>query len=213
MNPLKIKNSDYLIALSGYFLVAFFILGGILLSPATVGFFHDWFIGPYPEMNKNWATNGLYKWDTQAGNKNYDTDWIFRLILLSSPVLAGEVLTKGLLIISITLSGFGAYYLARTLRLDIYVSFIAGMIYIFSPIIFTRIVAGHAYYLIAYFLPPLIVASFIKGKEHNKRYFVIGGLLLSFAIIQIQFLVMISIILVILSLTDIKRVKKSVVGL
>ena len=69
MNPLKIKNSDYLIALSGYFLVAFFILGGILLSPGTVGFFHDWFIGPYPEMNQFFANGGFYIWDSQSGNK------------------------------------------------------------------------------------------------------------------------------------------------
>ena len=93
-------------------------------------------------------------------------------------------------------------------------SFAAGVLYIFSPIIFSRIVAGHIYYLIAYFLSPLILASFLKGKEeNNNRYFIISGLILSFAVIQLQFLVMVFIILLIFTVVDIKRIKKSAIGL
>ena len=48
MKLLKIKHFDYLIALAGYFAIAFAILAGTLMSPGTIGFFHDWFIGPFP---------------------------------------------------------------------------------------------------------------------------------------------------------------------
>ena len=66
MNPLKTKRYDYLIALLAYFVISLIVLGQILLSPGTVGFFHDWFIGPYHEMNKSWANSGLFIWDSQS---------------------------------------------------------------------------------------------------------------------------------------------------
>ena len=158
----KKKNVDYLIALTGYFLIALFILNRILFfSPGTIGFFHDWFIGPYPEMNRIYADGGFYTWDPQIGNKFYYTDWIFRLILIPFSFLGGEVLTKGLLIVIITLSGFGAFCLGKRLKLSPYSSFAAGVLYIFSPIIFTRIVAGHIYYLVAYFLSPFVLSFFL----------------------------------------------------
>jgi hypothetical protein len=214
MNQLKTKYFEYLAALSIYFIVALLVLGGTLLSEGTIGFFRDWFIGPYHEMNKSWANKGVFIWDSQIGNKVYDTDWIIRLTLLPLPYMGGEALSKGLLILCITLSGFGAFCLGKRLKLNTYVSFAAGILYIFSPIIFSRIVAGHLYYLVAYFLSPLILANFLKGKEENSnRYFIIAGLLLSFAVIQLQFLVMIFLILLIFALVDFKRIKKSMIGL
>jgi hypothetical protein len=214
MNPLKTKHYDYLIALLAYFIISLIVLGQILLSSGTIGFFHDWFIGPYHEMNKSWAKSGLYIWDSQIGYKVYDTDWIIKLILLPIPFLGGEILSKGLLILIMTLSGFGAFCLGRRLKLSWYASFAAGIIYIFSPIIFTRIIAGHLYYLIAYFLTPLILTSFLQGKEqNNKKYFIVAGLLLSLAVIQIQFLVLVFLILLIFTLLDFKQIKKAAIGL
>jgi len=214
MNPLKTKHYDYLIALLAYFVISLIVLGEILLSPGTIGFFHDWFIGPYNEMNELWAKSGLYKWDSKIGNKDYDTDWLFKLIFIPLSFLGGELLSKGLLIFIITFSGFGAFCLGRRLKLSWYVSFATGILYIFSPIVFTRIVAGHMYYLIAYLLAPLIVVYFLKGKEeNNNRYFIIAGLLLSIAVVQIQFLVMIFFILIIFLLFDFQRIKKGIIGL
>lgn len=214
MNLLRVKNSDYLIALSAYFIIALSTLSGIVFSPGTFGFFHDWFIGPYPEMNYFWAGGGFYIWDSQSGNKVYATDWIFRIALYPFSFLGGEVLTKGLLVFIITLSGFSAFCLGKQLKLSPISSFAAGILYIFSPIIFTRIVAGYIYYLIAYLLAPLILANFLKGREENRNnYFIISGVLLAFAFIQLQFIVLILIILLILSLIDFRNIKKSARGL
>jgi hypothetical protein len=213
----KIKNFQPVIVLTTYFLIAFFILNRILFSSGTVGFFHDWPIGPYPEMNRFYANGGFYVWNSQLGNTVYFTDWIFRLSLVPFSFLDGETLTKGLLTLIITLSGFSAFCLGRRLGLNQYSSFAVGILYIFSPIIFTRIVAGHIYYLIAYFLSPLILTLFLKGKEDKKnkinKYFIIAGILTSVAVIQLQFLVMIFIILLVFSLVDIKNIKISALGL
>jgi hypothetical protein len=213
-NLLRIKYSDYVIALLAYFLIALSVLGGVIFSPGTIGFFHDWFLGPYPEMNYHWADAGFYIWDSQSGNKIYATDWIFRVALYPFSFLGGEVLSKGLLIFIITLSGFSAFCLGKQLKLSPIISFAAGVLYILSPIIFTRIVAGHIYYLVAYLLAPLILANFLRGREENRnKYFIISGILLSFAFIQIQFIVMVFIILLIFSLIDFRNIKKSTRGL
>jgi len=213
MNILNMNRFDYLVALLAYFIIALIILNSVLVLPGTIGFFHDWFIGPYPEMNKLWASDGLYKWNSQIGNKIYDSDWIIRFILLPFSFLGGEVLSKGLLIFSITLSGFAAFSLTRSIKLSWYVCFAAGVIYIFSPIIFTKIIAGHVYYLIAYALAPLVIECFLKGKQKNNyRYYVTSGLLLSIGVIQEQFLVMVFLILLVFSLVDIQRIKKNLIG-
>ncbi|HKQ22024.1 MAG TPA: hypothetical protein VJS91_08295 [Nitrososphaeraceae archaeon] len=216
MNFSRIKYFDYIIALTSYFFLSLLMLSAFLFSPGTIGFFHDWFLGPFEEMNMTWAKNGPYAWDPQTGYKFYHTDWILRLIigLFPSSVMGGEVLSKGFLIMVITLSGFGAFCLGKRLKLNPCVSFVAGILYIFSPLIFTKIIAGHIYYLIAYFLGPLIINSFLKGKEEKRnRYFIIAALLLSFATVQIQFLPMIFLVLLIFALVDFKRIKRSIVGL
>jgi hypothetical protein len=236
---MKIKRFEYLIALIGYFLVALFILNRILFAyPGTIGFFHDWPIGPYPEMNQQYSKGGLYIWDASynGGNKLYPTDWIFRVSLIPFSFLGGEILTKGILLLIITLSGFGAFCLGKQLKLSPFSSFAVGILFIFSPIVFTRIVAGHIYYLAAYFLSPFIVTLFLKGRgeqkkeekeekqkqqekakiesrKNNFKYFIIAGILTAFAAIQLQFLVMIFIVLLIFSVIDIARIKKSAIGL
>ena len=68
-NLLRVKYSDYVIALLAYFLIALSVLGGIIFSPGTVGFFHDWYLGPYPEMNYHWADAGFYIWDLSQGTR------------------------------------------------------------------------------------------------------------------------------------------------
>ena len=211
---LEIRYFDFLLPLVAYLAISLIVLNGILLSPGTIGFFHDWFIGPFPEMNELWSTNGLYVWDGQLGDKLYGTDWVIRLVLAPFSFLGGEAISKGLLVLCMTFSGFGAFCLGKRFHLSPYVSLVAGILYIFSPLIFTRIIAGYIYYMIAYFLSPLIVESFLKGKqENNNRHFIVGGLLLSFALIQLQFLPMIILILVIFTVFDLKRIKKSIAGL
>jgi hypothetical protein len=65
MYLLKIKHFDYFVALGIYFIISFLVLDSILTSPGSIGFFHDWSIGPYYEINEYWANKGLYIWDSQ----------------------------------------------------------------------------------------------------------------------------------------------------
>jgi hypothetical protein len=205
---------DYVVSLCIYFLLSLLALHSIIILNGTIGFFHDWPFGPYEEMTQSYSNDGLYSWDSQYGPHIYSTDWILKLILIPfSPFINGEILTKGILIFTMTLSAFGAFSLAKYLHLRSSSSFVAGLVFIFSPIFFTRIVAGYVYYLIGYSLSPLILLTFLKGKEQNSyKYFVISGLILS-AVIQIQFFVMLLIVLFIFIINEHKNVKRGLAGI
>src|SRR5215211_5269195 len=101
MYAFKSTHLPYFTALAGYLLITRFILGNVLFSPGTIGFFHDWSIGPYPEMMHSWASDALYIWDSQEGNKIYPTDWFLRIIFIPFSFLGGEVISKGLLVLLI----------------------------------------------------------------------------------------------------------------
>ena len=205
---------EYLVVLIAYFIIARFVVGDILFSEGTIGFFHDWYIGPYPEMMFDYSKGGLYLWDPQSGSVPYSVDWVIRVLSLPFSFVGGEIYSKAIIVISLTLSGFTSFYLGRTLKLNTYVSFLAGVIYIFSPIIFTRIVAGYTYYLIGYALAPAVLSAFLKGYEkQNKKMFIVAGLLTALAIIQLQFLVMIFVVLLVFTLTKYKNIRVGFTGL
>ena len=63
------RNSQYIIALAVYFLLSLFVLSKVIFSPGTIGFYHDWPLGPYPEMTSLFAQEPLYSWDPQSGGK------------------------------------------------------------------------------------------------------------------------------------------------
>ncbi|MFX0203196.1 MAG: hypothetical protein ACFFCW_44400, partial [Candidatus Hodarchaeota archaeon] len=189
----------------------------MLLSNGTLGFFHDWFIGPFPEMISKYAFNGFQLYDMNFGNKIYPSDWLFRVSLVPFAFLGGEIVSKGILVFFMTLSGFSLFCFGRKiLKLDYYWSLIVGLIYIFSPIIFTRSIAGHIYYLIGYALMPLLLLFFCKTQEVEEKklqYAVASGLLFGLVGIQIQFFVMAFIILIIFVFVNYKKLRNGLLSL
>jgi len=151
------------------------------------------------------------------GNKIYPSDWLFRVFLIPFSFLGGESISKEMLVFFFVLSGFSMFCFGRkTLKLNYYWSLIAGLVYIFSPIVFTRLVAGHIYYMIGYALMPFLLITFCKAKEAEKKQFqyaVASGLLFGLVGIQLQFLVMAFIILIILVLINYKKLKNGLLSL
>ena len=215
LNFTSSKNMQYLIVLLVYFIIARFVAGSILFSEGTVGLFHDWYIGPFPEMMKEYSTGGLYVWNPQTGNIPYSVDWVIRIVSMPFSFLGGEIYSKALIVLTITLSGFTTFYLGRTLGLNPFVSFIAGILYIFSPVIFTRIIAGYTYYLIGFALAPAILSTFLRGynKQGKKRMFIVAGLLTAVAIVQLQFLIMVFVVLLVFVLIKFEKIRIGLAGL
>lgn len=209
------QNLQYLAVFLVYLIIARFVAGSILFSDGTVGLFHDWYIGPFPEMMNQYTTDGFFVWNSQTGNIPYAVDWIIRIISIPFSFLGGEIYSKALIIITISLSGFTTFYLGRTVGLNPFISFIAGVLYIFSPIVFTRIIAGYMYYLIGYALAPAILAMFLKGYDDQgkKTMFIVAGLLTAVAIIQLQFLIMILVVLFVFVLVKYERIRTGLAGI
>lgn len=155
-----------------YFLLALGIMRFVLLEPGTIGFFHDWPFGPFEEMSKEYAMSGLYVWNTQQGHLLHPSDWILKLFLLPISLLGinGETLSKGFLTIALTLAGYAIFFLARKLGLGFVSSFITGMVYVFSPIVFTRVVAGYLYYLINWIFYCSLCIGFLYRRFKDKKY-------------------------------------------
>ncbi|MEM3587228.1 MAG: hypothetical protein QXO71_07915, partial [Candidatus Jordarchaeaceae archaeon] len=181
------------------------------MSDGTIGLFHDWFVGPFPEMITKYGLDGFQLYDIDYGNKNYPSDWLLRIFLIPFAFLGGELVSKSILVFFITLSGFSMFcFGSKTLKLNYYLSLLAGLIYIFSPIVFTRAVAGHIYYLIGYSFTPFLLTTFHKAQEKKEKrvsYAVISGVLLGVVGVQIQFFLMVFILLLLLTLLDYKNLK------
>lgn len=209
----KQATKEIFIPLFLYTSIALFVSRSILLSNGTIGLFHDWFIGPFPEMIAKYGYDGFQLYDTKVGNKVYPSDWLFRILLIPFAFFGGEIISKSMLLLFITLSGFSMFHFGnKTLKLDYYWSFIAGLIYIFSPIIFTKAVAGHMYYLVGYSLTPLLLMVFHKAQEAKKNilaYSIVSGIIFGFTGVQIHFFVMNFIIVLLLVLINYNNLKKS----
>ncbi|MDH5266303.1 MAG: hypothetical protein OEW62_01340 [Candidatus Bathyarchaeota archaeon] len=189
---------------------------GILSSSGTVGLFHDWSIGPFPEMIAKYSYDGLQLYDANLGNKVYPSDWLFRILLVPFAFLGGEIVSKGMLIFFITLSGFFMFYFGKTLKLSYFSSLIGGLIYVFSPIVFTKAVAGYVYYLLGYALTPFLLVVFFKAqrnKEKRLTYSIISGLIFGLIGTQIQFFIMGFTILLTLVLIDYRNLKNGLIVL
>lgn len=188
------------------------IFMGIVAMPGTIGFNHDWPYGPFPEMLEAEGWGGLDLFSESQGNKIYPTDWLFRLMLIPLAGLGGEVLTKGLLVLFTALAGTTMFWLARELKLDPLWALVAGIIYVFTPIVFTRAMAGHVYYLLAYALAPLAFMFFLKalGSGRPWRYALLSGAVVGIATVQIQFAVMLPLILFIYLILDHRHARTNV---
>jgi len=199
----KFQNSFIILC---YLFMSIVVFRNILLQRGAIGFRHDWAIPQYQEQVSQFGFESFYSWLSQSLgiNPSYPADFLLKIMFgfLSLSGLGGEVLSKAFAISAIFLSGLFMYYLCRSMRLQGKSSFIAGIFYMFTPVMFNRIVAGQIAYIFAYALSPLVIALFMKSVENHTvqyRIVVMTGLLFAFAGVQIQFLVMLLALLLIYS--------------
>ncbi len=198
----------YVFPLLLFSLFAFISMREVLGDPGTIGLYHDWFIGPTPELISSFGNAGSHLLSPELGNKIYPTDWLFRLCSIPFAGLGGEVVSKGFLFGSMVVSGLSMYALGRGLRMSYPISLIIGLIFLMTPVVFTRCISGYLYYLFAYAIAPLLILMFIKAIDdptHRIGYSLAGGLIFGLMATQIQFLVMGAMILLALALADYKR--------
>lgn len=188
------------IALAIYVALSILILRDILLTEYQFGFNHDW-IFPYTAYElKIYVTQAFYLWyDSNLGTHTvYPAKYLLQYILLPCFYLGftGASSIKILLFLIFVFSGYFMYRLVyETFKLSYIPSLISGIFYIITPVIYNKVIAGHLLFLIGYTLSPLIIIYLTKYINTNRiKYLILVGLLIAFASIQIQFSVMLFIL-------------------
>ena len=119
--------------------------------------------------------------------------WGFPYFVLLNAVLAplgfvGGVEIKVLSIVLISFAGVTAFMLGRFFRLSFFSSFLTGLFFMTSPVVFNWLLSGWVYFLIGYALLPLTILATTKFLETKDfRYLLINGLIMSVALAQPAF--------------------------
>ncbi len=189
------------------FVVLFFLffsltlLRGLVFSNGFIGFNHDWNFPMTPEALKSFCSQSLSIWNTQDAGYGlvYPAENLYRFLLFpfSFSGFSGLQVIDLILVSTFTFGGFFMYLLLKeSFGLKFIPSVISSMFYVTTPVIFNKVVSGQVPYFIAYALSPLILFCFIRYIRHlNASYLLATALLLAFAAIQIQFAVMLFLLL------------------
>lgn len=114
----------------------------------------DWV--PTPSMG--WSAAGPF------GVHDAPTDLLLQGLATVAPAW---LLQRGILLFAVWGAGMAAHVTAPVRRLE--TRFFAGALYALSPVVFTRILAGHWHLLVAYALLPLAVRAIVRLAERPSR--------------------------------------------
>lgn len=155
------------------FLLALLAFREVLAAPGIVGHTWDWGFPLFPEQFRDRAASYLFAWKDvlSLGVPSHieKTEALYWLLLLPFSSLGGVLLAKGFLVAVTALAGSTSYLLGRSLGFGKYAAFLMALYYMFSPVLYTRVVAGHLPVVLAYALLPLFVMAALKGVRGQPR--------------------------------------------
>lgn len=202
-----------------YLTIAILIFREALLSKGSIGMLHDWNIPLYHEQLTCILVDILSSWcPNSLGYYTYKSNIFFNILLViidKFNVFSAPYIFKMSLVFIFFISGFSAYWLSRhLLKSSQKASFLAGFLYMLTPVTFTRVIVGYYYYLIGYALLPLVLYSFATGvKRKSIWHLLLCGFLYSISASQIQFIALIPITLAVYLLFERKHVLRGVISL
>ncbi len=184
-----IKKRSFLVVFLAYLL--FFL---VLLLPVNkgIGYFWDW---AWPLFRDNLAV--LYN--------NYSNSWIdlnlgqpmlYNSSFWSNGLLAGskylglqpELILYIYLSLLMTLSSFGVYLFAQK-KLNIWLSFLLGLVTVLNSAYIYKLIAGHLNYLISLSIFIYLTYYLLYKYKNDLKSAIIIGLFLGFVGFQIQFFI------------------------
>lgn len=186
-----------------YAFISFLTIHKVIFDGNTfVGMRHDWYSAPYPQMIIDHIKSVFYIWNDYFGypylRNNVLYYYLFEGLLGLVTRFNGIVLFKVEIAVLIFMSGIFMYYMLRTIGVSRLSAFTSGLLYMLTPVIFNKIVAGHLGYVFSYSLTPLIFALFLKGVKNDEveiRYIILAGIVYGVSVAQHQFFVYIPIII------------------
>ena len=187
------KVREFFIAVSAYISLSVFFLFGLIISRGDVAP-TDWGIPITASSAINDAHSLFFIWSYNGFGGPILGHFGFPFFQLLNGALApfsfvGGTEIKLLSIFFVAFGGITTYVLSRSFRLGFFSSFLAGLFFMTTAVVFNWLMFGWIYYLIAYDLLPLMILATKKFIETNDmRYALINGLILSVATTQPTFI-------------------------
>ncbi len=179
----------FFLAAITYVVLSVFFLFGVVTSSGNVAE-ADWSIPLTASAALNSFHSLLFVWSYNGfGNVNVG-NYGFPFFPLLNAALApfgfvGGAEIKLLSISLVALGGITMYLLARSFGLGFRSSFLSGLFFMTTAVVFNWLMQGYIFYLIAYDLLPLMILTTKKFLETNDlRYALINGITLSIAMAQ-----------------------------
>jgi len=181
------------VALTAYVVISIFFMFRLIASSGNAAQ-QDWSIPLTPLAAFNDLHSLLFAW--QYGGfgeplvRNFSLPYFQFLNSLLAPLgFFGGTEVKELSIFLVALAGITAYTLSRSLGLKFFSSFLSGVFYMTTPLVFDWLMFGFIYYLIAYDVLPIIILLTKKFLEtNNLRYAILNGIVFSIALEQPTFI-------------------------
>lgn len=186
------KLRDFLLASCTYITISIFFLFGVIISQGDVAQ-QDWSIPVTASGTLAVFSSTLFSW-SYNGFGSANKVWGFPFFEIINAALGqigffGGAEIKLLAVFLVALGGITAYALAKSLGLRRCSSFLVGLFFMTTPIVFNWLMFGWIFYLIAYDLLPLFLIAAKKFLETSDlRYALVSGIILSIATTQVSFI-------------------------
>ncbi len=195
-------------------------LRDVLTALGVVGHTWDWSTPTFREQFLQGAFSSFFSWVDFVGSGNFS--------LLQNPLLpiwiipwgiwGGELCSKVFPAFLLLLSATAMYQLAReVLRLNLLWATVAGLVYMLSPITYSRLIAGHLDSLTGYAILPLLTMWCLQISDNlandlpiSKRQVILAGLSLGLTALHQSILVLASSILPIVFFVQLVRGRRKI---
>jgi hypothetical protein len=183
----------FIIASITYVAISVSVLFGLIISRGDVAQ-QDWSIPITNSVASNQAHSLFFAWSYNGFGGSAFGRWGFPFFPLLNSALApfgfiGGNEIKLLSIFLVALGGITAYLLARSFNLGFFSSFLSGLFFMTTAVVFNWLLFGWIYYLIAYDLLPLMILVTKKFLEKSDfRYLLLNALIFALAFQQPSFI-------------------------
>jgi hypothetical protein len=176
----------FLISSLVYVVTSSFFFFALIFSSGDVAQ-QDWGFPLTASASLNNLHSAFFYWQyTGFGSVQSDFSNLFFSLLTAVIVplgFVGGTLVKVLSVSLVAISGIITYSLAKSLGLRSMSSFLAGLFYMTTPVVFDWIMFGWVYYLIGYALLPLMILATRLFLQTNRiQYALLGGIILAIAL-------------------------------
>jgi hypothetical protein len=183
---------EFFLAITVYVVISVFFLFQLINSHGDVAQ-QDWGIPITASAAQNDFRSSLFVWQYNGFGATTRI-WGFPFFTFLNASLAplgfvGGTEIKLLSVFLIALAGIAMYILARKFGLGLFSSFLSGLFFMTTPVVFNWLMFGWIYYLLAYALLPLMILVTKKFLEANDvRYILINAIILGLAFEQPTFI-------------------------